>query len=221
MQDYENTTPEGNTGPVFSVLIADPHLVVAETICAILIEKRDCTAKGVDSLEAAIAASAQQSYDLFLYDWSLAGCYGLDRLKHIVAAFPDTAVVLFGTCGDPVFLTSAMKSGLRGYVPKSLPLNRFLPTVDLLMAGELFLPSEMVRTMGLLGSPVPVKTGMLKDIDRRILGMIDAGLSNSEIGLELATSENQIKMKLRTLYSKIGANNRIHAVRIARELGEL
>lgn len=216
-----DTTEMPTKAPDFAVLVADQHLILAETVCAVLTEKSRCSAKGVNSLSAAFAAASEQAFDLLLYDCGLPGCWGLEALERLVSGFPDTGVVLFGECEDHAFLFSALKIGLRGYVPKSMPLLSFLTTVDLLKAGEVFVPARTIRAMNDRSGSGPARLRVLNDLECRLLGMIDAGLSNKEIGQSLGNSENQIKMKLRTLFSKVGANNRIHAVRIARNLGEV
>lgn len=213
--------PDTPKGQDLSILIADKHLLVAESIGCILSEKLNCSAKGVDSLAAARAAAEEDHYDMIFYDSALPDDGGIESIQSLVSDFPDSAVVLFTKCSDLDFLSAALKVGLRGYLPKSMSLNSLMPTVDLLKSGEIYIPIQTMKEMQQRAVSDPTPKRRLCDRDVTLLRLIETGMSNKEIGGRIGSNENRVKMLLRTLYHKIGANNRVHALNIAKELGEI
>ncbi|RJP53228.1 MAG: hypothetical protein C4586_01835 [Anaerolineaceae bacterium] len=61
----------------------------------------------------------------------------------------------------------------------------------------------------------------LSEREIEVLGLIAEGLTNQEISGRLCVSLNTVKAHTRNIYSKIGVNNRTHAVSKARTLGIL
>jgi len=55
----------------------------------------------------------------------------------------------------------------------------------------------------------------------RVLDLVSRGYSNNQIGQKLFISENSVKTALRSLYVRIDARDRAHAVRLGFELGLL
>ena len=61
----------------------------------------------------------------------------------------------------------------------------------------------------------------LSERETEVLGLIAEGLTNPEISSRLYVSINTVKAHTRNIYSKMGVNNRTHAVAKARTLGIL
>ena len=59
------------------------------------------------------------------------------------------------------------------------------------------------------------------DREQQILELVSHGYSNGEIAKELYVTENSVKTLLRSLYVRLGARDRAHAVRLGFELGIL
>lgn len=55
--------------------------------------------------------------------------------------------------------------------------------------------------------------------EREILGLIGRGMSNADIGKELHASEGTVKNQVSRILSKIGADNRVQAARLAYRAG--
>ncbi len=61
----------------------------------------------------------------------------------------------------------------------------------------------------------------LSERELAVLGLLGAGLTLSEIAVQLHVSRNTIKSQLRTVYRKLGAGTRVEALRRATEIGLL
>jgi DNA-binding NarL/FixJ family response regulator len=59
----------------------------------------------------------------------------------------------------------------------------------------------------------------LSPAEIRVLGMIAEGNANKEIAAQLSVSEDTVKGQVRNILSKLGANDRTHAVMIGLKRG--
>lgn len=66
------------------------------------------------------------------------------------------------------------------------------------------------------GSPVPVEA--LSQQELRVLRLLAAGLSNTDIARELVVSTNTVKSHVKSVYRKLNVNSRSEARDVAREL---
>ncbi len=208
--------PAARTTPQYSILIADPHIIVAELFCTLLGRESACTADAVDSMTGLFAAARAQHYDMILLDCTLLDYRGMSSIRELVAEFPMDRLVLFADCEDYGLLAEAFKAGLHSHVPKMLSKKSLLATIELIKAGESFIPALEMPKLLHLRREAPDSKGGFSAEHIELLSMIDAGLSNKDIGRRLGTTETRVKAKLRVLYGQIGARNRVHAVHIAK-----
>lgn len=209
-------------GPAdLAVLVADGQRLMAESIGALLEQSLPCKAKAVISLDAALQAARDRHYDIILYDTDLPGAKGLESIQRLAQDFPDSSLVLFSDDVDEEFLANALKAGLRGYLPKSMPLRSLAPTINLLKSGEIYIPAQKIRELQSRPAAARPSKSALTDHERDLLRLIRAGMTNKEIAIQLDSNENRIKMALRSLFQKIGARNRVHALSLARAQGQL
>ena len=51
-------------------------------------------------------------------------------------------------------------------------------------------------------------------VEREVLDLVTAGMSNEEVAKHLVISSNTVKFHLRTIYSRLGVHNRVEATRV-------
>jgi DNA-binding NarL/FixJ family response regulator len=132
--------------------------------------------------------------------------------------YPDLRLAMLGPVGDLRRCERWLRYGCRVYLPDSIPfaaVRRTLAvasTVDAVVVDRSFyLEGGRARFVG----PAPVLT----DRQRDVLRLIDRHLTNPEIADALHVSENTIEFHVRRLLDKLGARNRMQAVRRATDLG--
>ena len=97
--------------------------------------------------------------------------------------------------------------------------------VRLVMAGEKYVPAELIS--GWDRDPAhpgrPQRNGVtlqnLTDREHDVLAKLFEGLQNKEIARDLDIEEITVKLHLTSVYKKLGARNRVHAVTRALDLG--
>jgi two-component system NarL family response regulator len=62
---------------------------------------------------------------------------------------------------------------------------------------------------------------LLSERERQVLVLLEQGLSDRQIAEQLVIAENTAKNHVSNILSKLGAKNRTHAVKLARERGVL
>ena len=82
----------------------------------------------VANASAAFSRLAEARYDVILLDYYLPGVDGLETLRQVREAAPDTPVVMFTGRGDEEIAVELMKRGAADYLPKaSLTPERYFP----------------------------------------------------------------------------------------------
>lgn len=101
-------------------------------------------AEGADG-QSAIDIARRLQPDVMLLDLSMPGMSGLDALPLILAASPDTAVIVLSGFGRRGFADAAYALGARGFLEKNLPVGSLSDRVLAVLRGE---PAEPARSSG-------------------------------------------------------------------------
>jgi DNA-binding NarL/FixJ family response regulator len=124
-------------------------------------------------------------------------------------------VVLTTYQGD-VQALRALKAGATGYLLKSMLREELASTIRDIHAGKRHIPSEIAA-----GLAEHVADDALTDREVDILRKVAGGTSNKIIASQLGVAEATIKCHMKSVLSKLGANDRTHAVTIAMKRGFL
>jgi DNA-binding NtrC family response regulator len=99
------------------VLVVDDERGV-RTLCADVLMRAGHAVTQVASAEEALAAAASVAFDLVLADVNLPGLDGIELCKRVMAARPDTPVILITGFPSIENAVRGMKQGARDYVTK-------------------------------------------------------------------------------------------------------
>lgn len=129
----------------------------------------------------------------------------LQSLETAAAGIP---VVIMSDSDDVNYVTRALKGGVRGYIPTSLPFNVAVEAVRLVEAGGTFVP---VSSLDLNRDKLGTATKANDLLTQRQLMVVEAlcqGMANKQIAYELSMSEHTVKVHLRHIMRKLNARNR-------------
>jgi two-component system nitrate/nitrite response regulator NarL len=112
---------------------------------------------------------------------------------------------------NTVSVADLTAAGAAGFLPYSLNPGAFLGALRLLVAGERYIPVDMITA-------TPPLTIDLTRREHDVLAGLRRGLSNRAIAKSLSLSEVTVKHHIKSLRGKLGARNRLHAVCRANEL---
>jgi DNA-binding NarL/FixJ family response regulator len=216
------------------VLIADDQPVVRDGLAMLLdlIDDVEIVATAADGIEAVERARAERP-DIVLMDLRMPRLEGADATRQILAAYPETRVLVLTTYADDQFLFPALQAGARGYLTKDATAEEIEHAIRALIAGQTHLdPAVQQRLVAAVldqgprtpvGEPIPVSAPNLPDEltprEIEVLKLIALGLSNREIADKLVLSNATVKTHINRIFYKTGARDRAQAVRYAYKHG--
>lgn len=195
------------------VLIVDDHRLVAETVASFLEKNGEYAVTLTSSLSDTLHALKKDGpFDLVLLDLKLPKFVSIKSVEDVVAAAGEAKVVLFSAHADRQTLRRSIDIGVRGLIPKTLPIQSLVSVLRLVDSGQVFFPVELSNEKGPNSS-----SSDLSDVELFVLRSAASGLTNKEIAADLDVSEASVKMHMRTICKKLDAQNRAHAVSIGRD----
>jgi two-component system response regulator DesR len=198
------------------VLLAEDQSMVLGALAALLGLEADIEVVGRarDGREALDLALATRP-DVVLTDIEMPRMTGLELAAELRRLASPARVVILTTFARSGYLRRALDSGAAGYLLKDSPSERLAEAIRRVHAGLKAIDPELAaEAWGGEADP-------LTDRERQVLRLAGEGLSTAKIAADLHLSEGTIRNYLSEAISKLGAENRIEAARIARERGWL
>ncbi|UAK25762.1 LuxR C-terminal-related transcriptional regulator [Sphingomonas nostoxanthinifaciens] len=165
---------------------------------------------------SAIYAAESADIDVVFLDLVMPGATGMDALTDFGSRFPSVPIIVFSASESVADVHGALAAGALGYLPKSASPTTISAALDLVLAGEIYVPPLVVRAAG---NPAPAAAGGAQALtvrQRAVLDLIGAGLSNKEIARRLGLSEKTVKAHSSAIFRTLNVSGRAMAARIAR-----
>jgi len=215
------------------ILLADDHDLVREALSLLFQQYfEDCEVVEAGALDPALDhIAATNDFDLVLLDLRMPGMNGLEGLKRTLQKVAETtAVVLLSGAYRSEDVRHAIEAGAQGFIPKTLRGQALANAIQLVLAGEKYLPSSILNDMtdGIVGGPDREKRmaggfgvegdfARLTPREREVLALLSEGRPNKDIARHLDLREITVKYHLKNIYRKLNVSNRAQAVKTALE----
>lgn len=151
---------------------------------------------------------------MVLTDIEMPELTGLELAAEVKKHLARTRVVILTTFARPGYLRRALEAGASGYLLKDAPAERLADAVRRVQAGLRVVDPELAQEAWGEADP-------LTERERQVLRHAEEGLTGSEIAARLSLSEGTVRNYLSEAISKLGAQNRVEAARVARQKGWL
>jgi two-component system, NarL family, response regulator len=199
------------------ILVADDHLIVRLGLVA-LIESED------DMKVVAQAASGREAVELYrthrpdvsLLDLRMPDEDGTAALEAIRAQDPSARIIILTIHSGDEAVYRALHAGASGYLLKNVTGDAIVQAIRTVYAGGSWIPPDIAGRMTARLQQPPLSA---RELD--VLKQVGHGLSNKRIADRLSLSESTVRTHVASLLSKLGADNRTHAVNVALERGIL
>jgi DNA-binding NarL/FixJ family response regulator len=197
------------------ILIVDDHPLLREGIAAVVQGENDMelvaeAGNGRDAIER----FREHRPDVTLMDLQMPELDGVAATAAIRAEWSDARIVMLTTYRGDAQALRALKAGASGYLLKSMIRTDLLEAIRSVHTGNRHIPREVAAELA-----AHVTDDALSQRELEVLKRVAAGNSNRLVAGQLSLSEDTIKAHMKSIMSKLSANDRTHAVTIALKRG--
>jgi two-component system response regulator DesR len=198
------------------VLVAEDMRILRDTLVSVLNLEEDIkvvaqVAAGPDIVPAALA----ERPDLAVLDIDLPGTDGLTAASALHERLPSCKVVMLTVLGHPRQLRAALGAHVSGFMVKDAPSDQLIDVLRKVAAGKRVIDPELAL------AALEMKESPLSERETDVLRRFAAGTDLPGIAAELFLSYGTVRNYMASAVTKLGARNRMDAVRIASEAGWL
>ncbi|HEY1273547.1 MAG TPA: response regulator transcription factor [Thermoleophilaceae bacterium] len=166
------------------------------------------------------------SPDVVLMDVRMPDLDGIGATRELLAAFPETRVVILTTFEQDDYIFGALSAGASGFLLKRTRPEELIAAIHTIASGDSLLSpsvtSRVIERMAAHPEPDASHEARLAELtprEREVLELVARGLSNGEIAAELVIEESTVKTHVKRVVGKLGVRDRVQAVIFAYESG--
>jgi len=218
------------------IILADDHKLVRDGLTPFLEElDDDVNVIEAEGFEHALkAAKKARNLKLIILDLGMPGMNGLAGVRQMMESFTNVPVVILSGTHDQTAILKAFNLGIAGFIPKSAGSDVMMSALQLVMAGERYIPSQILVGAAIQDADRPqadvqqvapsprsingainaARFDKLSKREQHVLELLAGGMTNKEIARSIDLQEATIKIHVKNIYRKMGVNNRVQAVRM-------
>ena len=193
------------------VLTVDDHPLLREGIAAIISNEADMTlvSQASNGTEA-IQMHREHRPDVTLMDLRLPDLSGIDAMMAIREEFQDARIIILTTFEGDVEVQRALQAGARGYLLKSAPPGELAKAIREVHAGKKRVAPDVAAQLA-----EHMGQENLSNREIEVLKQVAEGNGNRDVAAKLFISEETVKVHVKHIMDKLGANDRTQAIAIA------
>ena len=189
------------------VMLVDDHPAFRTGMAALIENEPDLkvVAEAGDG-QTAIRIYREKKPDVVLMDLRLSGMGGAEATLSIRKEFPDARVIVLTTFDTDEDIYRAIQSGAKSYLLKDTPNVELAKTIRAVFAGQQILPPKVANRLA-----NRLQRADLSAIEMEVLQLLMKGRSNKEMAISLFITEDTVKARLKTLFTKLKVHDRTEA----------
>jgi DNA-binding NarL/FixJ family response regulator len=202
-----------------TVVVADDHPIVISGMRLLLSGSRffECVAEARTGAEA-ILRCEQFRPDVLLLDLRLPDLPAATICHRIKERHPEIAIVILTAHPEEMAVRGCLKAGASACLFKDVSEQNLLSALMQVVHGRAVIDPRIA------GAMLPRRggggnDGLLTSREQEVLRLVARGMTTREIGGEIGLSPNTVKSHARSLFTKLGAHNRVQALAVAKERG--
>jgi two-component system response regulator DesR len=201
---------------VIKVLIAeDQHLIRGALVALLSLEHDMQVVAELDRGDTVVATALDRRPDVAVLDIDLPGLDGLTAADRLHQSLPECRTLVLTGLSQPGNLLRALQAHVRGFIVKDAPAATLADGIRRVAAGGRVIDPDLIAAALETGaSPLTAR-------EADVLRAAESGVPTDQIAKQLALSPATVRNYLSNAISKVGARNRIDAIRIARNAGWL
>lgn len=210
-----------------SYYIVDDHQVLTESLHEMLKSEGFESAGSAMEGNTAVREILAFEPDVVLMDIDLPGLNGLDATCEILKVRPETSVVILTMHLEKVLVEKAVKSGVKGYLPKNVSKDVLIKAMREAAAGNRYFSTEVTEALvsGHRSSAIIPGADQLKlaefltSREQEVLKEISQGKTNRQIAEMLHLSPHTVDSHRKNIMQKTGVHNTAGLIRFAIKTG--
>jgi len=201
---------------VIRVLVAEDVRILLDSLVRLLSLEGDLyVVASVTNGDAVVAAAVEHRPHVAVLDIDLPGTDGLTAAAELRSRVPECRVLILTGLGRPGNLRRALAVPVAGFMLKDAPPEELVRAIHRVAAGERVIdPQLALDTLAAPDNPLTTR-------EAAVLRCAAAGAEPREIAAQLYLSYGTVRNYLASAVDKLGARNRIDAIRIASAAGWL
>lgn len=206
------------------ILLIDDRPVAGIGLSAIFTAEPDLEIVGTEpEVESALDSLAELRPDVVVMETETADGKTFEAIRAVRGRRPASAILLITDDQSVDTALQALDAGTSGYLSSRSAAELMVQAVRTIGADGVVLTRSAAagvtaRRAAAKGSP-PDGLAKLSERERRVLGLLAQGRSNSEIAVQLFISEATVKKHLSQALRKLGLRDRLQAGLYAYRLG--
>jgi len=205
------------------ILVVDDHLLIREALRGVLKELRPdaVVLEASNGSQGMQLMTDQADINLVLLDLNLPDRDGFSMLAELRERYLATSVVVLSGQQDRGSVVKALALGALGFIPKSAQREVMLAALELVFAGGIYIPPEILSRQEPIAAPpqpsaeasrtLPKELG-LTERQLEVLALIMRGKSNKAISRVLDVAEPTVKNHITAILKVLKVTNRTEAV---------
>jgi two-component system response regulator DesR len=196
------------------ILVAEDMTILRDTLVAVLNLETDLevVAEVADGA-AVVPATLRTRPDVAVLDIDMPGMDGLTAAAQLKDKLPECRVLILTALALPTNLRRALAAQVAGFLGKDAPSDDLIAAVRRLAGGERVIDPKLA-VAALEGPQNP-----LSPRESDVLSLYADGRNPAEIAGELHLSYGTVRNYLAAAVTKLGARNRVEAIRLGRDAG--
>ncbi len=217
------------------ILIADDHELFLKGLEFILEQNLQniTITTAQDYTEIFSILEQDKDFDLIITDLAMPGANWLTAINKIHNLLPETPIIIISAVFDKELLQQTLDIGVAGYIPKTANNNLIISAINLVLAGGMYIPHELLYSTKPQTFPTEKQKEYitpLKNLEKitetqtdetkkglterqiDIVKCIAEGLSNKQIAYKLNLTEGTIKVHITIILKLLNVKNRTSAV---------
>jgi two-component system NarL family response regulator len=199
------------------LLIVDDHPVVRAGLTSMLSTKSQLEVLGsAANGEEALKIIKSRVVDVVLLDLRMPKMDGFELLGLIVQRQDPPRVLILTSFERDEDIYRAVQAGAHGYITKDATESEMVEAIETVYKSKRYIPSHLAMRLAerLMRSNLTAR-------EMETLELLAKGLTNKQIGLALAISENTVRNHVNSLLVKLNVSDRTEAATLAMQQGIL
>ncbi|WP_189250468.1 response regulator transcription factor [Streptosporangium pseudovulgare] len=198
------------------VLVAEDVRILREALCELLgFESDMVVVAAVESGDRVVPAALEHRPDIAVLDIELPGMDGLHAAAELREKLPDCRTLILTGVARPGNLRRGIAAQVAGFMVKDSRPQELADAIRTVAAGGRVIDAALAyAALDAAGSP-------LTDRESDVLRLTASGATPREVAARLHLTYGTVRNYLASAVTKLGARNRVDAIRIANEAGWL